>query len=213
VATYYYASDRSLLIRFGETGDVARIVRLLESDPVDGVVNLHPAYDSVLVVFDAVRCEHTRIATELSARLAMLQSVDLPPPKRIEIPVRYGGSDGPDLEDVAALLGLTPKHVIELHASAAYTVSFLGFSPGFAYLAGLPRELATPRLEAPRPRVPAGSVGIAGNQTAVYPSATPGGWRLIGRTSLEMFRVGREPVCLVAIGDMVRFVPDEAGRP
>lgn len=206
--TIEYASDRSLLVRFGRPDGVERMVRLLEAEPLDGIVNLHPAYDSVLVVFDAVRCDHTRMASELSIRLSFLDTVDLPPPKRVIVPVRYGGEDGPDLEDVAALHGLTVKQVIDLHASAAYRVAFLGFAPGFAYLAGLPEELATPRLDSPRPRVPAGSVAIAGNQTAVYPSATPGGWRLIGRTPLEMFRLGRDPVCLLAIGDEVRFVPE-----
>jgi inhibitor of KinA len=121
--------------------------------------------------------------------------------------VCYGGEFGPDLSDAAALHNLTPEQAIEAHASATYTVCFLGFAPGFAYLGGLPDALATPRLPTPRRRVPAGSVGIAGHQTGVYPFSTPGGWRLIGRTPLKMFRPDREAMCLLAIGDRVRFTP------
>jgi KipI family sensor histidine kinase inhibitor len=105
------------------------------------------------------------------------------------------------------LHGLSSNDVIELHASAEYTVRFLGFVPGFAYLAGLPERLATPRLATPRPLVAAGSVGIAGRQTGVYPFSTPGGWRLIGRTDAKMFETNRSPMCLLEIGDEVRFVP------
>ena len=207
-----YSSDRSLLIRLGDPDEVARVVRLLETEPPDGVVNLHPAYDSVLVVFDAVRYDHAGLRRAISGRLAAGADVTLPPPKRMEIPVRYGGGDGPDLDDVAAFHGLTTQQVVELHASVSYRVAFLGFAPGFAYLTGLPQQLATPRLSSPRRRVPAGSVGIAGNQTAVYPSETPGGWRLIGRTQVEMFRPGRDPACLATIGDEVRFVPEGVTR-
>ena len=106
--------------------------------------------------------------------------------------------------------GLTPQQAIELHASATYFVYFLGFVPGFAYLGGLPEALATPRLPTPRRSVPAGSVGIAGNQTGVYPFATPGGWRLIGRTPVAMFRPDRNDMSLLSIGDRVRFMPISA---
>jgi inhibitor of KinA len=113
---------------------------------------------------------------------------------------------------VCAIHGLTPAQVIELHASAEYLVYFLGFVPGFAYLGELPEALVTPRLAVPRRRVPAGSVGIAGNQTGVYPFATPGGWRLIGRTPVAMFRDEREGFSLLTIGDRVRFAPILAER-
>ncbi len=125
----------------------------------------------------------------------------------VEIAVRYGGDDGPDLADVARLAKLDEQEVVLRHAAATYTVGFIGFSPGFGYLLGLPEELATPRLETPRTRIPAGSVAIGGAYTGVYPRATPGGWRLIGRTDLQLFDATREPPARLAPGDRVRFVP------
>ncbi len=125
----------------------------------------------------------------------------------VEIPVRYGGDDGPDLSDVARAAGLSDDDVVGVHSSAEYVVGFVGFSPGFAYLLGLDERIAVPRLKTPRPRVPAGSVGIGGAYTGVYPRATPGGWRLIGRTDIELFDPGRDPPALLRPGDRVRFVP------
>ena len=133
------------------------------------------------------------------------EDADASPP--IEIAVRYGGADGPDLEAVADLHGLRPADVADLHASAPYRVLFLGFAPGFGYLAGLPPSLSTPRRASPRERVPAGSVGIAGEQTAVYPLAMPGGWQLIGRTDAVLFDPTRDPPALLRPGAAVRFVP------
>lgn len=126
-----------------------------------------------------------------------------------EIPVRYGGEDGPDLEATADLLGLTPRELVEVHAGSTYEVLFLGFAPGFGYLGPLPEALQAPRLETPRPRVAAGSVAIAGRQTAVYPFALPGGWRLIGRTDTQVWDVRLDPPALFAPGDRVRFTPIE----
>ncbi len=125
----------------------------------------------------------------------------------VEIPVRYGGPDGPDLARVAALHGLRPEEVIELHASTTYRVLALGFTPGFAYLGVLPAVLVTPRRDTPRPHVPAGSVAIAGRQTAVYPLETPGGWHILGRTDLALWDLGRDPPALLAPGATVRFRP------
>jgi inhibitor of KinA len=130
----------------------------------------------------------------------------------VEIPVCYGGEFGPDLAEVCKLHGMAEAQAIELHASFEYLVYFLGFVPGFAYLGELPKELVTPRLAAPRKRVPAGSVGIAGNQTGVYPFATPGGWRLLGRTPIKMFRADSDGLSLLSIGDHVRFAPISAER-
>ena len=125
----------------------------------------------------------------------------------VGIAVRYGGEDGPDLSEVARSTGLDEGEVVRRHVEQTYTVGFIGFSPGFAYLLGLPDELATPRLETPRTRIPAGSVAIGGAYTGVYPRATPGGWRLIGRTDADLFDPSRDPPALLAPGDRVRFVP------
>ena len=207
------ASDQSLLIYFGEkitikaNEQVRKLLHLLEAEPIAGVRNLHPAYFSLLVKFDALKWRHDALEKELRKYLGRLDKIRLPEPRHVEIPVCYGGEYGPDLDEVAALHKTTPEQVIQLHSFETYLVYFLGFVPGFAYLGELSSELVTPRLATPRKRVPAGSVGIAGNQTGVYPFETPGGWRLLGRTPLAMFRTDRAGLSLLTIGDRVRFVP------
>ena len=210
---FRYASDCSLLIEFGESISldthhrVLRFLRWHARNPVPGVRNLHPAYTSVLIVFDPLIVTHEHLQHTVAAALPDMEHAELPAPRMVEVPVRYGGIEGPDLEDVAALLGLTREQVIELHSAPVYTVYFLGFVPGFAYLGGLRPELAMPRLPSPRTHVPAGSVGIAGDQTGVYPFITPGGWRLIGRTDVKMFETTRPEMSYLTTGDQVRFIP------
>jgi inhibitor of KinA len=224
-ARFERSSDQSLLIYFEPKASpakarplqnqitrqanesVRRLLRLLELEPIAGVLNLHPAYCSLLVKFDALKLRHEGLQNKLRKYLDRLEEVKLLEPRHVEIPVCYGGEFGPDLEEVARLHAMTPERVIELHTSTSYLVYFLGFVPGFAYLGELPEALATPRLAAPRKRVPEGSVGIAGNQTGVYPFETPGGWRLLGRTPAAMFRTDRDGLSLLSIGDRVRFVP------
>ncbi len=191
---------------------VRKLLRLLELEPIAGIRNLHPAYCSLLVKFDALKLQHDELEAILRKYLARLKEVSLPEPRQLEIPVCFGGEYGPDLNDVAAMHGMTPAQVIELHTSTSYLVYFLGFVPGFAYLGELAEALITPRLATPRPRVPAGSVGIAGNQTGVYPFETPGGWRLLGRTPISMFRSEMDGLSLLSIGDRVRFIPISAER-
>jgi inhibitor of KinA len=204
------ASDRALLLVFDDRisiaahRDVLRLTPLLQS--VRGVTNVHPAYASILIDFDLLRIgrpDVERTAVELFARAA---AAPLPEPRTVEIPVAYGGEWGPDLEAVAALTGHTPDEVVALHSSAEYLVYFLGFSPGFPYLGGLPESIAAPRLDTPRRRVPAGSVAIGGRQTGVYPMASPGGWRIIGRTALRLFDPDADPPVLLRMGDHVRFI-------
>jgi len=129
----------------------------------------------------------------------------------IAIPVVYGGDSGPGLAEVARHSGLTPQQVVEAHAAGRYTVYFIGFQPGFPYLAGLDERLHTPRRAEPRLVVPAGSVGIGGSQTGVYPLAAPGGWQLIGRTDIALFTPQQQPPTFLRPGDRVRFVPQKEG--
>jgi inhibitor of KinA len=212
-ARFQRASDQSLLIYFGHQitleglDRVRRLLRLLELEPLPDVRNLHPAYCSVLVKFDPLKWLHDDLEKTLTQYLDRLERIDLPKPRDVEIPVCYGGAYGPDLADVSALHKMTPDRVIALHSSTTYHVYFLGFVPGFAYLGELPEALVTPRLATPRRQVPQGSVGIAGNQTGVYPFATPGGWRLLGRTPVSMFEPDRDHLSLLSIGDRVRFMP------
>ncbi|MEG3128713.1 5-oxoprolinase subunit PxpB [Pantoea cypripedii] len=135
----------------------------------------------------------------------------LPESRLVEIPVIYGGDVGPDLQVVADHAGMTPRQVVELHSSSAYVVYFIGFQPGFPYLGGLDSRLHTPRRAEPRVSVPAGSVGIGGSQTGVYPLATPGGWQLLGQTSISLFDPQLQPPTLLRPGDSVRFVPQKEG--
>ena len=211
--------DRALLIRLGTTIDAAthRRVRAacarLDAQPVAGTVELVPAYASVAVHYDPESVPNgagspfERFSSAVSAALVDLEDVALPEPRTIEIPVCYGGAFGPDLDEVAQRHALGPDDVIGLHAAATYDVYMLGFAPGFAYLGGLPPEIATPRRDEPRTAVPAGSVGIGGSQTGIYPLVSPGGWQLIGRTPRRLFDVTRECPALLSAGDRVRFRP------
>ena len=167
------------------------------------------AYDSVLVPYDPGRLD----AATAEGRLTQLvtdaheRPLALATGRIHRVPVRYGGADGPDLEAVAERLGLSPAQVVEAHVAASYRVFMLGFAPGFAYLGPLPEALHLPRRDHPRPRVPAGSVSIAGSQTAVYPVTTPGGWHLIGRTEAVIWDARRHEPAMFAPGDFVRFEP------
>lgn len=205
------ASDRSLLISFGDEISLRahRQVKLLTGalEGIRGVLNLHPAYASVLVEFDPRLRTHSAIEDLVRDRLESASHAAEVPARTVEVPVRYGGESGPDLEDVARHTGLSPARVVELHAAADYLVYFVGFSTCFPYLGGLPAELSTPRLSAPRKHVPAGSVAIGGSQAGIYPLASPGGWRLIGRTSLRLFDPQGSPPPLLHMGDRVRFIP------
>jgi inhibitor of KinA len=207
------ASDQALLVYLGEeigaaTHDrVVRLLRLLQREPIEWIRNIQPAYCSLLIAFDAAAVDHTEVQAKITEYEARAEKIPAATARRVEVPVCYGGEFGPDLDEVAAQRGLQAEKVVELHIARTYHAYFLGFAPGFAYLGDLAEEIALPRLETPRKEVAAGSVGIAGRQTAVYPFATPGGWRLIGRTPLEMFRKDREPMGLIAIGDQVRFRP------
>lgn len=204
------ASDRSLLISFGDEisprnhRDVVRLTRALEG--VRGILNLHPAFASVLVEFDPRLCTLEEVDGLARERFAGAPDCEAAP-RRIQLPVRYGGEYGPDLNDVARHAGLTPERVVELFSAAEYVVYFVGFATCFPYLGGLPPELATPRLSAPRKSVPAGSVAIAGAQAGIYPLSSPGGWRLIGLTSLPLFDPAAEPPPLLRMGDRIRFMP------
>ena len=207
------ASDCSSLVYLGDSialathERVVRLLRELQAARPAWLRNVQPAYCSLMVTFNALEVGHAEVEAALLVLDASAEAVPLAEPRTIEIPVCYGGEMGPDLADVAAAKSMKPHQVVELHSAQIYHAYFLGFAPGFAYLGDVPEPLAMPRLATPRKVVPAGSVGITGTQTGVYPFATPGGWRLIGRTPLTMFRAEREPMALIALGDHVRFKP------
>jgi inhibitor of KinA len=184
---------------------VLKLLRLLQKEPPDWLRNLQPAYTSLMVTFDIGRVDHSEVELVLRQYEQRAEVTRRPKSRIVEIPVCYGGEFGADLQELAKFHKLKPAQIIRLHSSQTYLAYFLGFAPGFAYLGDVPEEIATPRLETPRTIVPAGSVGIAGRQTAVYPFATPGGWRLIGRTPMRLFRSDRKTMTAISIGDRVKF--------
>ncbi|MEX1276635.1 MAG: 5-oxoprolinase subunit PxpB [Bacteroidota bacterium] len=208
---FQLASDRSLLVTFGagisrrHHLDVRRLVALLESQPIPGTHAIHPAYSSVLVSFNPRENPPPEFEAGIRDLVQQIDSVRVPEPRRIEIPVCYGGKLGPDLDDVALHNRVTTDEVVRRHSSTEYLVYFLGFSPGFPYMGDMPKELAIPRLGTPRRVVPACSVAIGGRQTGIYPVASPGGWRIIGRTPLRLFRPEEAEPTLLRMGDLVRF--------
>jgi inhibitor of KinA len=179
----------------------------LRVSPLAGVTEWIPAYTSLLVLYDPLQLQWTAVEKWVKGCLDSPSRFENQTANRVEILVHYGGEDGPDLPFVAAYHDLTQEQVIEKHAEPIYQVGMMGFMPGFAYLLGLNPVLATPRLDTPRTHIPAGSVGIAGQQTGVYPLVSPGGWRLIGRTDQVLFDPQREPYFRLSPGDEVRFVP------
>lgn len=215
--------DRALLLQFGNSVCAAtnRLVHaacaaLVEAQ-LKGVELCAPAYSSLILQLNITWLERNGGVEGLQARvhevLAGVGASECTITDRVlEIPTRYGGANGPDLDEVAARLGLTPAQVIELHAQPVYQVAMIGFMPGFPYLLGLPECLQLPRRESVRRQVPAGSVAIAGTQAGIYPQSSPGGWHLIGRTDLGLFDANRSSPSWLAPGDRVRFVPAGGGH-
>lgn len=210
--------DRAVLLTLAGDPDrcnqrIALIAEILREegrrDPRPAILDLAPAMVSLAVFFDPRLISPDEIGKRLidaAARAAERGGADRP--RRLHvIPVVY---DGPDLSAAAARLGLSPDELKRRHAARVYRVRFLGFAPGFAYLGALDPTLALPRLSTPRLRVAAGSVAIAGDQTAIYPLDTPGGWHLIGRTPVRPFDIARDPPSLFVVGDEVRFQPHPA---
>lgn len=207
------ASDSSLLIAFGNAISPelhARVIGLFQGlrarqDP--RIRNLHPGYTSVLVDFDPLRMTHEELAEIVAQSQSAAGANAEARSNLVSVPVCYDVEFGPDLLDLATHASLSPDEVIRLHSSATYLVYFLGFSPGFAYMGGLPEKLHMPRLATPRGHVTAGTVGIAGSQTGIYPVDSAGGWRLIGRTPWRMFDPKADPPTRLQPGDRVRFSP------
>ena len=211
------AGDSSLLIEFGNeineeiNRKITTIVQLMRDQQIEGVVDVIPAFCSLLINYDP------RIVSfeKMQRRMHALVKMDLKGAagrKRIfEIPVCYGGEYGPDIGTIASHGGLTEKEVIEIHSSRDYLIYMLGFLPGFCYLGGLDERIHTPRLANPRVKINAGSVGIGGSQTGIYPLDSPGGWQLMGMTPVKTYDPSREVPILLEAGDYIRFVPvDEA---
>lgn len=186
---------------------VARLDAALHAHPPAGLIETVPSYRSVLVYFDPLRLDPAELRARALDALAAAGAVDAREPRRWDIPVVYGGEDGPDLADVAARAGLTPERLVQVHSAVDWRVYMIGFMPGLPYLGLGPPELNLPRLPTPRLRVPTGSVAIAMRQTCLYPYVSPGGWHLIGRTGFRPFDLAADPPFRFEVGDRVRFLP------
>jgi inhibitor of KinA len=217
--------DSALVVRVRERFDDApeqtldRVLRAflqLQSAAIPEVIELAPAYTSVAVFFDPITVAKATetskdlfdwLATRIRAALAEAAAgrITRPRSKTVEIPVCYDPEFALDIDNVARRANVSPSEVIRLHSAAEYRVACIGFVPGFPFLAGLPKKLATPRREVPRKEIPAGSVGIGGAQTGIYPLRSPGGWNLIGRTPLRLFGPEKSPPALLRAGERVRF--------
>lgn len=207
-------SEDAVLVSFGETMDEAltpqilRVRDAIETQLADWVVDLVPAYTTLLCLYDVRKVDFRRMRRAVQSIVDDAQSDQVAPNESgrlIELPVFYDPEVGPDLEDVASRAGLTVAQTIERHSERTYRVFAMGFSPGFAFMGTVDADIATPRKDSPRDRVPAGSVGIANQQTAVYPSVSPGGWNLIGRCPEPLFSM--ESLAVLRTGDRVRFKP------
>ncbi|GBF75190.1 hypothetical protein PA598K_03577 [Paenibacillus sp. 598K] len=222
--------ERAVIVRLGAGVDelthrrVRQLAERLEAQPFAGMIEVIPAFDTVTIVYDplAIYLNARRSAPdqdgELSTPYAIVESRlrevlgrlrdgETPVARLLQIPVCYGGPFGEDLAHVAERNGLSPEEVIAIHAGTEYVVYMLGFAPGFPYLGGMDGRIAAPRRATPRLTIPPGSVGIAGEQTGIYPIGTPGGWQLIGRTPLRLFVSEQDPPTLLRAGDRLRFVP------
>ncbi len=218
----YQLSEKALTVEWepvihpAVAAEIRRFLQELKAQPFPGLTELVPAYATLTIFYDPclIREHHPgQLAAEWVQNrvweiIHASASLPLPSPsRRIEIPVQYGGEYGPDLEEVATHCGLSPAEVITRHSQAVYQVYMLGFVPGFAYMGGLPETLHTPRKTTPRAQVSAGSVGIAGAQTGIYPMTIPGGWQIIGRTPVLLFDKDQNPPAFLQAGDEIQFIP------
>lgn len=207
------AGDSSILIEFGKeispeiNRKIKATVQLMKEQHIEGVVDVIPAFCSLLINYDPRVISYDEIRDRMQ-NLVKVDAKSGEEKKRIyEIPVCYGGEYGPDIENIAANAGLSVEEVIKIHSSRDYLIYMLGFLPGFCYLGGLDERIHTPRLANPRIKINAGSVGIGGSQTGIYPLDSPGGWQLMGMTPVKTYDPDREVPILVEAGDYIRFVP------
>jgi len=209
---YLTAGDRSLVIEFGDeieesvNSKIRSLTLALETEGIIGIIETIPTYRSLMVIYDPMIIELNKLIDKVKFIGTKMDKMELPNAKVIEIPTLYGGEYGPDIEFVAQHNDISIEDVIKFHTSLEYLIYMIGFTPGFPYLGGMNDKIATPRLQTPRTKIPVGSVGIAGNQTGIYPIESPGGWQLIGRTPVKLYDPYRKDPVLLNAGDYIKFV-------
>lgn len=211
---YYPLGDSAITMELGHSisadlqGQITAIGSFLETYSFEGFVEYVPAFTTVTVFYDPLVTDYETVEALLKEMLnEIAEEVPDLDAVTVDIPVLYGGPQGPDLSFVAIHAGISEAEVIRLHSSEVYLVYMIGFAPGFPYLGGLNEKIACPRKEIPSLKIPAGSVGIAGLQTGIYPIETPGGWQIIGQTPLKLFDAERDPPALIKAGNRLRFIP------
>ena len=208
---YLVSGDSSVCVEFGNeiSPDINRKIRAfkiaVEKSGIPGIVETVPTYRSLLVHYKPEVIGYKAITEKFKSLMGTLDNIEIPPPTVIEIPVLYGGEMGPDIENVASHNGKTVEEVIKIHTSQEYLIYMIGFVAGFPYLGGMSKEIATPRLKEPRVKIDGGSVGIAGEQTGIYPLDSPGGWQLIGPTPFKLYDAEREKPVLLEAGQYIKF--------
>lgn len=208
---YLVAGDSAVCVEFGNeiSPEINKKIRAfkiaVEKSDIPGIVETVPTYRSLLVHYHPEVIGFKALTEKFDKLMGSLSSIPIPPPTVIEIPVLYGGEMGPDIESVAEHNHKTVEEVIKIHTSEEYLIYMIGFIAGFPYLGGMSKEIATPRLKSPRVKIEGGSVGIAGEQTGIYPVASPGGWQLIGRTPLKLYDADREKPVLLEAGQYIKF--------
>ncbi len=208
---FLLAGDKALVVEFGSciAPGLSQIVRralfAINKAEIAGLIEAVPTYRSILVYYEPLKISAPNLEEDLRTLVRNAGDITMPQPLLTEVPTVYGGAYGPDMEHVARHNGITAEEVVRLHTGTPYLIYMLGSFPGFAYLGGISPKIATPRLKTPRLKVPAGSVAIGGIQTGVYPTESPGGWNLIGRTPLRLFEADKEPPALLKAGDYVVF--------
>ncbi|WP_333473048.1 5-oxoprolinase subunit PxpB [Crassaminicella thermophila] len=210
---YLISGDQAIVIEFGNkiseeiNSKVRAMMIAINKKNIEGVVEMIPTYRSLMVHYNPLKVDFNSLCEELKSIEKQLDDIEIPLPEVIEIPTLYGGDYGADIENVAKHNGLTVDEVVKIHTSKEYLIYMLGFTPGFPYLGGMDDRISTPRLKTPRTKISAGSVGIAGSQTGIYPIDSPGGWQLIGKTPLKLYDAYRENPILLQAGNYIKFVP------
>ncbi|MCC6500285.1 MAG: 5-oxoprolinase subunit PxpB [Anaerolineales bacterium] len=205
--------DSSALVQMGNEIDldvnqrVHALEKLIEASDIEGIIETVPSYAALLVHYDPLIFSFSHVKTILQRKISQIRETVKRKRRTIEVPVRYGGEHGADLEAVARHLRLRVEDVIRIHSEKIYTVYMMGFTPGYPYMGKLDGRLVMPRLETPRTRVPTGTVAIAGSQTGIYSVESPGGWNLIGWTPLKLFDPESDSPFLFSPGDEVKFIP------
>lgn len=208
---YLMAGDKALTMEFGNSiskevnNKIRSITVAIETRNIKGIVELVPTYRSLMIHYNPLKISYDELINALKQLEIQLETIELPAAQVVEIPTLYGGEYGPDIENVANHNQLKLEDVINIHTSNEYLIYMLGFTPGFPYLGGMDPKIATPRLESPRTKINAGSVGIAGGQTGIYPIDSPGGWQIIGRTPIPLFDSQREIPILLKAGNYIIF--------